>query len=518
MAAAPRRHRGAARVLATGALTAALLAGAASSAHAAKTCGEPDGTRWQRATPAEAGMDAAKVRSAVHHAMSDGAQAIRIYRHGCLVADNASAPEGTTLQTQSWSMAKGVSSVAFGRAWTLGLISPDDPLGSLMPQADEAHGALALRSLLTMSAGNSQAFAHDFNIFMRDRVQDGLTIPLIHPQGESYNYWQTAPPLVDAAVGIAAGEDFQAFLQRELFGPIGIEPGTWRWDRDLAGNTQGFFSLFLTPDDFGRLGDLMRRRGVWGGRRLLAERYLQAALTPTAPYGCYGMFLWLHSAKACDGRGESNLKGWDPGFFEFNGALNQLIGVFPQTDVVVVRVSTVPSSNPREIYRHVLAAVSDEDVPMPTLAPDPDHPPFRQTPTEETAEAELSGVVQPALPPAGPARSRAVIVEPIATRADRKGRVAVRVTCPPRLPKTQADCAGRVTVDGGVARSYAVAAGRTAQFRVRLTRTALRRLHTARRATLTVTATTRDATTAGTEATGEIRASRQRPAPKKRRR
>ncbi|WP_354697906.1 hypothetical protein DSM112329_03563 [Paraconexibacter sp. AEG42_29] len=510
-AAARRRARTAwgtwAGVLAGG----ALLLCAPSAAVAAKTCGEPTGSSWQRATAAEAGMDAKKLQAAVDNAMQDSAIAFRVYRHGCLVAESRSAPEGTKLQTQSWSMAKGVSSVAFGRAWTLGLISPEDPLGSLMPQADEAHGKLTLRSLLSMTAGNTQALAHDFNILMRDRIQDGLTVPLIHPQGEYWNYWQTAPPLVDAAVGRAAGEDFQRFFQRELLTPLGIEPGTWNWGRDLAGNTQGFFSLFMTPDDYGRFGDLMRRGGVWRGRRLLSEQYMREAVTPTAAYGCYGWFLWLHSSAACDGRGESNLKGWDPGFFEFNGALNQLIGVFPQTDVVVVRVATIPSANSREIYRKALAAVTDQEVPLPKLGRDPKHPPFRQTAARETLEAELSGVVQPQLAPAGPARARAAIVQPGTRRADRKGRIAVGVACPPRLPSTQPSCSGTLTVSGGLARTYDVAAGRTGQLRVRLTSATLRKLRTNGRATLGVTATTAASGTT-TTGRGEVVALRHRPA------
>jgi hypothetical protein len=40
---------------------------AAAPAQAAKSCGEP-GSQWQRATPAEAGMDAAKLQDALDYA------------------------------------------------------------------------------------------------------------------------------------------------------------------------------------------------------------------------------------------------------------------------------------------------------------------------------------------------------------------------------------------------------------------------------------------------------------------
>ena len=54
---------------------------------------------------------------------------------------------------ESWSMAKSVTALVFGRAMTLGLISPDDVVGSLVPEADGPHGAITMRDLLTMTSG-----------------------------------------------------------------------------------------------------------------------------------------------------------------------------------------------------------------------------------------------------------------------------------------------------------------------------------------------------------------------------
>jgi hypothetical protein len=55
---------------------AALLALAAAPAQAAKRCAEP-GAAWERATPAEAGMDAAKLQQAVDYGSQNLAFAVR---------------------------------------------------------------------------------------------------------------------------------------------------------------------------------------------------------------------------------------------------------------------------------------------------------------------------------------------------------------------------------------------------------------------------------------------------------
>jgi CubicO group peptidase (beta-lactamase class C family) len=442
-------------------------------------------------------MDAQKLQGAVDYALSEGAVGFRVYRHGCLVAENASASEGTTLRTQSWSMAKGVSSVVFGRAWTLGLIGPDDPVGSLYPEADRSHGKRTLRDLLSMAFGNSQTLLHDFNILMDDRIRDGLTIPLIHPRGEFFNYWQSGPPLTDEAIARAAGMDFQAFVQRELFGRLGISVDRWGWQRDPQGHTQGFFGLFMSPDDYGRLGDLMRRDGVWRGERLLSRRYLREAVTPTSAFGCYGWYLWVHASIPCDGRsGEANLKGWDPRFFEFNGLNQQLISVFPASDVVMVRVGD-KCDCARKLYEHVLGAVIDDPPPMPNLATDDDPEPFRITPAGQSADSASL----PPLPPAGPARARAVQINSVSTTSDSNGTFAVALHCPPRMPDTQPSCAGRATATGtrkGL--KFDVPPGADRQLRFRLTSRVWRKLRRKRTTLVKVAATTRDATTTGTKA------------------
>jgi hypothetical protein len=69
------------------AVVAALVLAFAPSAHATKTCSEP-GKEWERATPAEADMDAAKLQDAIDYGSTQASYAIRVYRHGCLVGED----------------------------------------------------------------------------------------------------------------------------------------------------------------------------------------------------------------------------------------------------------------------------------------------------------------------------------------------------------------------------------------------------------------------------------------------
>jgi CubicO group peptidase (beta-lactamase class C family) len=500
-------------VLLGAAVMAALPAG---SAQAARHCAEP-GERWERATPSEVGMDAAKVADAVRHATDNNSSAVRILRYGCLVAEDAVNPESVGARWQSFSLAKSVVSLVFGRAWTLGLIGPDDPVGALFPEADAPHGALLMRHLATMSSGTSQVFTHDYNLAMPDRVRDALTIPFVARPGETFNYWQTGPPMLAASVGRAAGEDFQAFAQREVLGPIGIRPGTWLWTRDAAGNTAGFWGLWMRPDDFGRLGELLRREGVWGGRRLLSRRYVRDALQPIEPFGCYAMLIWRPATARCN---SPVFLGLPEDMWQFNGAQGQLVTTFPSLGIMTVRTGDDPSQTnwapgpgsdgaaEREFHDRVLRAITDTPVDVrrkPTDPSRPDNQEQQRQPEVDTPEGGLSGIVQPPLPPAGPWRARAVLIDDAPVRAGRAGRFTVRLRCPPAWPGHEGGCRGAVTA--ALARSpvaFAVAPGEAGAVRMRLTPRALRRLRPDRRLTVALRATTRDGTPGGTPASGTL--------------
>ena len=124
---------------------------AAPAAQAAKTCSEPGRAGSARPPPRPGWSRGAAGRDRLRQL--DLGFAIRVYRHGCLVGEDRLAALNRDQRYESWSMAKSVTSMMFGRAMTLGLISPDDPVGSLVPEADEPHGEISMRDLLTMTSG-----------------------------------------------------------------------------------------------------------------------------------------------------------------------------------------------------------------------------------------------------------------------------------------------------------------------------------------------------------------------------
>ena len=498
-------------------LTTTLVLGAAPGAHAApKKCAEP-GEDWNRATPAEARMDEAKLQDAIDYGSTQASYAVRVYRGGCLVGEDRLADANRSQTFESWSMAKSVTSMIFGRAMTLRLMSADDPVGSLVPEADGAHGRIRIHDLLTMTSGLHWNGFRDYNIFtMPDRVRDALTLAVDRKPGTYFEYAQSAVSLLAETVGRAAGEDAMEFAQRELMTSVGIEEGSWDWTRDRAGHIGGFYGVQMTPDDYGRLGDLFRRGGVWRGKRLLSREYMRRAVAPSETNGCYGWLIWVNAAAPCIGptvtnrpvSNERDFPDLPADMYNFSGLFGQRVTVFPSQELVIVRVGQDPGLVPageanweHELYTRVLASITDQKIEPPGKAP-------RTSKEREDADygfgTALShpdqyskGAVQDPLPPAGPARARAALFPVVAARrVSKRGVVRVPLTCPPRwLTRGLSNCSGRATLKGAKARRYRIGAGRTKVLRFRLSPKKVRALR--RRGALKLRATARNADRAG---------------------
>jgi CubicO group peptidase (beta-lactamase class C family) len=481
---------------------------AAPAGAATSTCPEP-GASWTKQTPAQQGMDAAKLQDALDYGSTNLGFALRVYRRGCLVGEDRAAGANRGSTYESWSMAKSVVALMFGRAMTLGLISPDDPVGALVPEADKGHGAITMRDLLTMTSGLKWNGIRDYNIFTQsDRVKDALTLEVVKPRGTYFEYAQSPIALLAYAIGQSAGEDAGTFVQRELMDRLGIDKSSWSWTRDKAGHLQGFYGVNMRPDDFGRLGELMRRGGVWKGKRLLSTDFVTRAVTPTATNGCYGWLIWLNAAAPCVGPTITE-RGVEQGrdfpdlpadFYRFSGLFGQLVTVFPSQDIVVVRLGqdrgllpTGGSDWEHDLYAKILGSVTDQKINAPGDPPRTDDQRTNSDYGFQTALAEpdvySKGLSGDPLPAAGPARARAAVLSLRKSRAGKKGVVVMRVACPGKQA-----CTGTARVQGSRdKRPYKVAGGATSILRFTLKKTTFARLKSAGSSTLELVATNADA-------------------------
>lgn len=245
----------------------------------------------------------------------------------------------------SWSQAKSMTQAVTGILVREGKLDIHAPANVPEWQGqDDPRGRITLDQLLRMSSGLK--FAEDyvdagvsdviemlFGAGKADVAAYAASQPLIYAPGTFWNYSSGTSNIVSRILSRAAGatgEAFAAFITRELFGPLGMNSASPKFD--TAGTFIGSSFCFCTARDFARFGLLYLRDGVWDGRRILPEGWVDYARTPTPVPPTerlgYGAHWWLGMA--------------GPGSFSANGYEGQYTVIVPELDLILVRNGKTP--------------------------------------------------------------------------------------------------------------------------------------------------------------------------------
>ena len=208
----------------------------------------PDiGDGWFRSVPAHQGLDNQAVREIFNRVRSpsdfSNVRAVVIVRHGTLVAEAYFGDFTATDLKNVHSVSKSVTSLAVGVAMDRGMLpSVDARLVDLLPHyTDQLRAApkdrITLRHALTMTAGlawNETASAFWNNA---DSVDYVLTRDVVAQPGSEFLYSSGLSHVIAEVNNRASDMSHLAFVQKHLFGPLGITTATW--DPDLSGRHWG---------------------------------------------------------------------------------------------------------------------------------------------------------------------------------------------------------------------------------------------------------------------------------------
>jgi len=130
----------------------------------------------------------------------------------------------------------------------------------------------------------------------RTRVWRTFALALPAREGGGFSYCTAGVFLLGQVVEKATGERFDAYVQRRLFDPLGIEGVVWK--RSASGEVQSGGQLTIGAEALLRIGRMVLDRGVWRGERIVPPEWIDAMLTPRHRLGehvFYG-YLWWASA------------------------------------------------------------------------------------------------------------------------------------------------------------------------------------------------------------------------------
>jgi CubicO group peptidase (beta-lactamase class C family) len=309
-------------------------------------------------TPVPAGVDASTVNAALDWGMAQtqhNTRAIVAIYKGKIVGERY-APGWTKDTPQiSWSEGKSITAALVGILVRQGALKLDDyaPVKEWR-QPGDPRGQIRVRDLLRMSSGldfanlglsGPESYTRA-NEHMRIYF-DGLNVfehavnqPQQIPPNTEWRYRNSDPLTLGKIVRDiveARGESYLTFPQRELFDPIGA--------RHFVLETDAWGNFVMTGFDYGsardwaRFGLLHLYDGVWDGKRILPEGWVQFISTPAPADKTrgYGGLFWLNRGGAW--------KGVPEDAYMSAGHMGQHTMVIPSRDVVVVRMGPSPSGS-----------------------------------------------------------------------------------------------------------------------------------------------------------------------------
>lgn len=257
-----------------------------------------------------------------------------------------------------FSVSKSMTGLLAGILIDAGALDPEVPIGALLPEtAGSAYADATLGHVLDMTVSTSfdESYLDPAGDYQRYRVATGwnpvppgwepgdlrgflTTLARAEaPHGRTMHYVSPNSDLLGWAIERATGRRFAELFSERVWTPMGAEaPADITVDRLGAPRTAGGISA--RPRDLARLGEMVRRRGLVGGRPVLPgwwiddmnaggdrEAWLRSDMRVLFPAGRYRS-QWYQS-------------GLPSGAIAAIGIHGQWLWIDPEAEVVIAKVS-----------------------------------------------------------------------------------------------------------------------------------------------------------------------------------
>ncbi|SMP06489.1 serine hydrolase domain-containing protein [Chryseobacterium profundimaris] len=240
-------------------------------------------------------------------------------------------------KTNSFSMAKAVTVMLFGKAFEEGKIkSIDDKFSDYFPEFKNKELAehLTLKNLAQMESGlnweenyknpflpNAKAY------YGRSLIKATFSRTFKHQPGKRFEYQSGSTQLLGFAVRKAVNQTLASYLSEKIWIPLGMEQDA-EWSTDESGMEKTYCCIHASTRDFAKLGQLFLNDGKAGEKQILNLDFINQMRTPTKKSEeIYGMGFWINY--------DNPIK-----HYYFLGLQGQYIIMVPEHDMVIVRTGS----------------------------------------------------------------------------------------------------------------------------------------------------------------------------------
>jgi len=236
-----------------------------------------------------------------------------------------------------WSASKTFTATAVGIAVQDGLMTVNDLVADyfepeqLGEDPDGYFKKLTVKDLLIMSSGLKKDFiAEPSEEWLVRPTECTLKGGWEFEPGTKFRYNSMNTYLAGVIVSKVTGKRLSDYLNEKLFTPLGIRE--YKWQQSGEGYDYGGWGLFISVENFAKMGQFFLQRGVWEGKRLLADSWFDEAMAPQ---------IYQNPAGATDDGNE-----WSQGYgyqmwccthgaYRLDGAWGQFSIIIPEKNAVI---------------------------------------------------------------------------------------------------------------------------------------------------------------------------------------
>lgn len=272
-----------------------------------------------------------------HYKRVDG---LLILRNNKLIYENYFHGYSSDVLHNIFSAGKSITSILVGIAIDKGFIEDiNTPVIPLLPEykayqyPDPRKAQITIQHLLNMTSGldcddwNKQTESHMQQ--SNDWVKFTLDLPVIDAPGTNASYCTGCPVTLGRIIENQSGLSIEAFANKYLFKPLGIDTYKWHIMPDGKASAGGLF--FMRPRDMAKIGLLMLNHGMYNGTQIVSSEWIdKSAQTKGKPFGVFSGYGYLWWKQGFEG-------GTEAYFADGNGG--QQIFVIPSKNLVIIFTS-----------------------------------------------------------------------------------------------------------------------------------------------------------------------------------
>lgn len=265
-----------------------------------------------------------------------GTVAFLIFKEGKLWYEKYEEGYGPDSQTNSFSMAKSISTLLLGKAIEDGFISSlDQKVVDFFPELKgEFADQLTVGDLSSMASGLNwnenyySPFSMTAQSYYDENIRDLiLSLAVDEKPAQSFQYLSGNTQLLGMVLEKAVGKNISLYLSENFWKPMGMEANAyWQLDSQESGMEKTYCCIASNARDFAKIGLMVMNKGKWNGKQILNQEFIEKCIQPRFEQDTeYGYGFWLEKHQGKD-------------VFAMQGILGQYVIGIPEDDVLIVRL------------------------------------------------------------------------------------------------------------------------------------------------------------------------------------